>query len=103
MQQLEELKGKDFGVMKAKEFEDLICFILRKSGTIERQIIVPNRGDGRRGKIDIGYYPHHDKFKSVGIEIDRKTPREKSRYKLLHSNFSELWIFTRSPFIMQRI
>lgn len=41
--------------------------------------LVPNRGDGRRGKIDI--VAKKDGL-VYAIEIDRKSPRQKSIYKI---------------------
>lgn len=95
MQELQKLIGKEYGEIKAKEFEDFICNILEKKGKIQRQVLVKNRGDGMRGKVDLVW---HTEGKIIGIEIDRKTARKKSIFKLYQLQADERWVILRSPF-----
>lgn len=103
MHELNHLVGKEYREIKAKEFEDFICNILSKTGFVKRQVLVKNRGDGRRGKIDLVYYPYSARCSSVGIEIDRKTPRIKSEFKLREFAAEESYLITRSPFAIKKI
>ena len=62
----------------ALEFERAAKAALQALGfTVKAQVTVPNRGDGRRGRVDL-YIPSL----GLGIEIDRRSPRAKSRHKL---------------------
>ncbi len=89
-------KLEEYSSMNAKQFQDYICGYLSVYGSIKREVKVPNRGDGRGGRIDCV-------FTSTGgvvtaIEIDRNTPRTKSLYKLAHFTCDKRVIITRTPF-----
>jgi len=84
--------------MNAFDFESLICSFFEKDFNIERQVFVPNRGDGRRGRIDIILKPKDKKYGDIAIEIDRNTPRKKSLFKLKEYGASSSYVFLRSPF-----
>jgi hypothetical protein len=61
-------------------FEDTACHLLRGLGyMVSRQVIVPDRGDGLRGKVDI---VAAKPFVLLALEIDRCTPRTKSIFKV---------------------
>lgn len=53
---------------------------------------VPNRGDGRTGRIDI---IATNEYESIAIEFDNKTPRKKSLFKLRHSDFDRKIVLLR--------
>jgi len=55
------------------------AFLERNGFYCRNEFRVPDRGDGRPGKIDI--YAERGNLR-LAIEIDRETPREKSIYKL---------------------
>lgn len=82
--------------MSAKEFSNFVCSFL-KSGTIQKEVYVPNRGDGRSGRIDIVYKKNG---KIIAIELDRIVPRKKSIFKLKLFNSDESYVITRSPFLI---
>lgn len=92
---------EDYETIPSKEFEDLVynsllSFPFLKK--IERQVIVKNRGDGNRGKVDLVLHMDNG---PIPIEIDRKSPREKSIFKV--TNFPGkhfAFIITRSPFVI---
>jgi len=66
--------------LKANEFSRAFGDLFEKHGAqIEREVCVPDRGDGRRGKIDI---VAHYKEKTYAIEIDWMSPRKKSIHKI---------------------
>lgn len=88
-------EGQDYGWMKSREFENLICSELKKHGKIKRQVVVPNRGDGRRGRIDVVFKPYQFEY---AIEIDRMQPRTKSIFKVVHYNDKQSFVITRSPY-----
>ena len=67
----------------ARKNASIFCAILRyklecTGCTVRAEVEVPNRGDGRKGRIDL--VVDHP-FKAA-IEVDRKTVRKKSIYKL---------------------
>lgn len=65
----------------AEGFRKACVAALRKSGwSVAGEIEVPDRGDGRRGRVDL--CAERDGV-VVGIELDRMTPRHKSALKLL--------------------
>lgn len=97
---LRELNNQDHEKVKAKDFEDLIYSILIKRGRVKRQVTVPNRGDGRRGKVDLVWYFENE---TIGIEIDRKTTRKKSIHKLKELGADKIYAITRSPFSIKEI
>lgn len=47
---------------------------------VSRELVVPDRGDGRRGRVDL--FVDLPGRKPVAIEIDRGGPRAKSLFKL---------------------
>ena len=93
---LKVLEGNDYEEMKSKDFENLVCDLLKNIGEIKRQVWVNDRGDGRRGKIDLVIKKENEK---VGVEIDRISPRKKSIFKLNQlQNMTGLLLIVRSPF-----
>ncbi len=90
------LKNKDYNTISAREFQYLIGFLLEKQGySIRYEYPVLNRGDKKKGRIDIVAYKDN---KSIGIEADFKSPRKKSIFKLENNYFDEKYIILRSPF-----
>jgi phage replication O-like protein O len=74
------LQGR-FNFDNAKDLHNAVETEILKSGFLcQREFIVPDRGDGRRGKVDL--YVKDPDGGSCGIEIDWKSPREKSITKL---------------------
>jgi|TARA_R100001530_G_C4321023_1_gene155821 hypothetical protein len=92
---LKPMIGKDYEDVKALVFEDIIAHILNPFGTLERQVKVPNRGDGRKGKIDLVL---HTTEESIPIEIDRTTPRKKSIFKVSNYYSKNAYIIIKHPF-----
>lgn len=99
MFELITLKGLDYNKLSSKEFSDLICSYLKK-GQIQKEVFVPNRGDGRSGRIDLVYRIDN---KIIAFELDRLSPRRKSIFKLKEFNADESYIITRSPFLITPI
>jgi len=100
MKFINSLKGKDYSKMSSKEFEDFLFSFFKKFGEVKRQVLVSDRGDGRRGKVDfLVHTPTH----SVGIEVDRKTPRIKSAFKLRVLGAPESYILTKDPFSITKV
>lgn len=97
---LEQLKGKDFGEMKAKEFQRFIARKLSHLGDVFDEVYVPNRGDGHTGRIDLVIKSHNG---IIAIEIDRKSPRKKSLFKLQKFQADKKYLILRSPFSIQEI
>lgn len=68
------------GIERAGQFQNCVQGLLERRGwRVEREVVVGDRGDGRRGKVDLvasqaGY--------RVGIELDNRSPRAKSVHKL---------------------
>jgi hypothetical protein len=89
---LTHLMWKDFSKTNATDFEDIICDLLEWN--VERQVYVKDRWDWYRGRI----YIVVNNWEKIWIEIDRKTPRVKSIYKLKQYNCDRRFIFIRSPF-----
>lgn len=100
MQEFKELEGMDFESVNSKNFEDKIVSILSNLGKVRRQVVVNDRGDGRRGRIDI---VAEINGKVIAIEIDRKSPRKKSIFKLHNFDADERYTMTRSPFSVSKI
>ena len=74
------LQGK-FNFDNAKGLHDAVETELLKAGYLcQREFVVPDRGDGRKGKVDL--YVTDLSGASCGIELDWKSPREKSIIKL---------------------
>ena len=90
---IEELRS--FELFEAFEFEKLICEKLQKFGLVEKQVRVADRGDGRSGRIDLVF---HYRGEQVPIELDRKTPRQKSIFKVRSVNPKSAFVITREQF-----
>ena len=74
------LEGKLSGA-SALEFHDSAIVTLQAAGLdVHREYQVPERGDGREGRIDIVVTDGNGT--RCGIELDRITPRQKSLLKL---------------------
>lgn len=74
------LQGK-FNCSTAKELHNAVEAEILKSGYLcQREYTVADRGDGRKGKIDL--YVTNANGAICGIELDQKSPREKSIFKL---------------------
>lgn len=93
-------EGESFEEISASDFEETICERLSRFGKIERQVFVENRYDGRRGRIDVVLTYQG---KKIPIEIDRKTPRKKSKFKVSQMNKHCGFVITRSEFKIWRI
>mgnify|MGYP000166782503 CR=1 FL=1 len=94
-QLLTQLQGKDYREVKALDFEDLVVEILKDAGSIKRQVVVQDRGDGRRGRIDLVLTT---KKEVIGIEIDYGAARKKSIFKLNQLSCDRRVILLRAPF-----
>jgi len=93
---LREYIGKDFSDIKASELQSALEDFFRNANyKVEREVWVNDRGDGRRGRVDIVLYKDGAR---TGIEIDRATPRKKSIVKLHQLKTSYRYVITRSPF-----
>lgn len=74
------LEGKLLGG-SASEFHDSAIATLQAVGLdVHREYPVPERGDGREGRVDIVVTDGHGT--RCGIELDRNSPRQKSLLKL---------------------
>ena len=89
------LEEGDYGELSASNFEQICSERLARYGTVIRQVKVPNRGDGRSGKIDMVFQYNGE---SIPIEIDRCTVRGKSLFKVTNYNPQNAFCITRSPF-----
>jgi len=99
LNELNKLIGKDYTEFNAKEFSDLVCSYF-KIGKIQQEVFVPDRYDGRTGRVDIVYTIGDRK---CAIELDRFSPRDKSIFKLKQLDVDERYVITRSPFKITRI
>lgn len=97
---LKELESQDFGWMTAKEFSDLIFSKLKDHFLIKKEVKVSDRGDGYTGRIDMVLFKGKE---SVGIELDRKTPRVKSIFKLRALKPTKAFVITRCPVILTQV
>lgn len=88
-------EGKDYGHIEAKTFEQIIVSALSRFGTVYTQVLVRDRGDARRGRIDIVFEYEGER---IPIEVDRSKPRYKSMFKVLKYNPNNAFVVTRSPF-----
>jgi hypothetical protein len=76
----------------AAEFHDDAYYRLMGAGfRVEREYPVNDRGDGKAGRVDLVV---RGPCGLIGIEIDRKTPRAKSRFKL-RENFTWFCVLCR--------
>lgn len=79
-----DLKGLlvSLPLVNARRFHHLAAVGMEKIGyVVKREFLVPNRGDGRRGKIDIVGRRNNE---IVAIELDHVSARAKSLYKIKH-------------------
>ena len=82
--------------IEAKSFQRNAMLQLEKAGfDCKSEVKVPDRGDGRGGRLDIVASMKGEIF---AIEIDRLTARKKSLYKLKHFDCDARLIFLREPF-----
>ena len=102
LNELNKLEGKDFEDLSAKDFQDVIDNILSKYGRVWREVVVEDRGDGKRGRIDLVLLTDKDSL-LLAFEIDRKTERKKSVFKLEQYPSQRSYVLLRSPFRMIRI
>jgi outer membrane protein assembly factor BamA len=94
-------EGMVFKDTNAKEFENLICACLEKLGKVKRQVIVSNRGDGRRGRIDIVFKYNEREYP---IEVDRVTPRRKSVFKVInYAGSGDCFVIVRENFKVYKV
>jgi len=90
--ELENIVGKEYGGFSSREFSNLIKSYLQ--GKVTSEFKVPERGDGRTGRIDILYEVDGKRY---GIEIDRISARRKSIVKLYSIYLDYRVVITRSP------
>lgn len=95
MEILNSLIGIDYKETNSRDFENLIYGILSKEGKVWSQVVVNDRGDGRRGKVDFVWQKGNE---TIGIEIDYKSPRQKSIIKLKQLAADRIFVLLRSPF-----
>lgn len=99
LETLEQLVGlpklEDFENIPARYFEKIVCAALQKFGKVKTQVSVKDRGDGRKGKIDIVFVTPSE---TVAIEIDRKFARAKSIFKVRSISPNAAFIILRSPY-----
>lgn len=67
---------------RAAPFAELVGMALNALGaTVIREVIVPRRGDGQRGRVDlVASWP--ESGLQIAVECDNKSPRKKSLTKL---------------------
>lgn len=90
--ELENIVGKEYRGLSSREFLNLIKSSLQ--GKVTSEFKVPERGDGRTGRIDILYEVDGKRY---GIEIDRISARRKSIVKLYSIDLDYRVVITRSP------
>lgn len=97
-------KSKEYNYyddIPSKLFEDFVYKQLLPLGKVTRQFRVPNRGDGRPGKID--FVVELPSGALVAIEVDRKTPRQKSIFKTRSLAPGNAFVITRSPLFVKQV
>ncbi len=99
LKELKPIIGRNYKDLSAKEFSDLVVSLL-KSGEIKKEVSVKDRGDGRKGRIDLVYSLEG---KMIAIELDRLKPREKSISKLKKYGADCSYVITRSPVKIKKI
>lgn len=99
MEELSTLLNKDFNHLSAKDFSFLVCSHLN-NGILIKEFPVPDRGDGRSGRVDLIYKKRN---KTIAFEFDRLIPRKKSIFKLKSLTVDEKYVITRSPFAIHSI
>lgn len=78
----------------AKGFELLVANELKAQGyQVKREVWVDDRGDGRRGRIDLVASKDNEVH---AIELDLASPRMKSALKLLEYPATHRWIVLRN-------
>ena len=82
----------------AKAFHDDAEMLLSSKWMTRREYWVPDRGDGSAGRVDLVVYYNG---LPVGIELDNKTPRKKSLFKL-ENHFRHWVVVTRNGYYPQR-
>lgn len=97
---LQDFIGEDYSEMSAKDFCTFIIGLIAGDGYCQTEVMVDDRGDGRRGRVDIVFHP---RGRIVGIELDRITPRKKSIAKLKSLGADESYVITRAPFTIHNI
>ena len=97
LEKLNKFESQEFGFMGSSDFRE---FILREISEnciwTKKEVLVEDRGDGRKGRIDL--IVNEAGYSQIAIELDRKTPRKKSIFKLKKYNAPRSWIIMRSPF-----
>lgn len=80
----------------ARDFHGEVEAMLRVEGgwSVRREVVVQDRGDGRRGKIDLVATKDG---RTVAIELDCRSPRAKSLRKLEAFNAHERIVILRRP------
>lgn len=64
---------------RATAFNAILRYRLEISGCkVRDEVEVPNRGDGRKGKVDLVI----DEPEKIAIEVDRRSVRQKSIFKM---------------------
>lgn len=91
---------KDYRDTDSASFENEIFWYLKGFGQVIRQYRVPDRGDGRMGKIDFVVFTPNQK---IAIEVDRKTPRKKSIFKVKSVAADRRIVLTREPFRIKEL
>ncbi len=97
---LRELGTRDYEQMSSRDFSKLIRETLETLGEVRPEVFVNDRGDGRRGRVD---YVLITEKETIGIEIDRKSPRTKSIFKLKQLGADRIFCITKTPFSVQEI
>lgn len=87
--------GEELDYLGAATFAKLIANGLSNLGRVQKEVLVADRGDGCRGKIDFVVY---FKGEPLAVEVDRCTPRRKSIYKTQSLAPDNSFVITRSPF-----
>lgn len=99
LKDLINIKKDNYGNLSAREFADIVCNRLGRHGKIKREVTVLDRGDGRKGRIDVVFNYRGEK---IPIEIDRISPRSKSIFKIRSYNPHNCFVITRSPYNIKR-
>lgn len=72
---------QDYEDSTAKTYQDAFEeALLRRRLNVVREYPVPHRGDGRSGRVDLVVFDDHEMV--FALELDRKSPRYKSEFKL---------------------
>ena len=71
-------------------------FMRNKGYFCRLEVFVNDRGDGKTGRIDIVCYKKNE---TIAIEVDRKTPRRKSIFKLENFKATKKYVICRNNYI----